>query len=167
MHGERGKQAADVARVALRALRPGAVADELLEGGSALVAAEFVDRHGRSVPPWGAIGPAIRDATANARPVDATRETLLSARLRSQPCAGDTACVRADLRQARHRIATTSYKRAGEADVRKGDQRWTTSVQTSSVHGRRATSPSTSSTKRISAEASAWAPPARGCPRRL
>src|SRR5665647_2605240 len=66
MHGERGQQAADVTRVALRALRPVAVADELLEGGSALVAAEFVDRHGRSVPPWGHIGPAIGDATANA-----------------------------------------------------------------------------------------------------
>src|SRR5665811_1802887 len=70
MHGERGKQAADVARVALRALRPGAVADELLEGGSALGAAEFVDRHGRSVPPWGHIGPAIRAATANAWTID-------------------------------------------------------------------------------------------------
>jgi len=49
MHGERGEQAADVARVALRAFRLDAVADEFLEGGSALVAAEFVDRHGRSV----------------------------------------------------------------------------------------------------------------------
>src|SRR5450756_2351877 len=70
MHGERGQQAADVTRVALRALRPGAVADELLEGGSALVAAEFVEETGRSVPPWEPIGPAIRNATANAWTID-------------------------------------------------------------------------------------------------
>src|SRR5450756_1776258 len=125
MYGERGQQAADVARVTLRALRPHAVANELLEGGSALVAAEFVDRHGRSVPLRGPCRPGVRDTTANARPVDATRETLLSARLRSRPCTGDgdTVCVRADLRQARHCIATTSYKRSGEADVREGDPR--------------------------------------------
>src|SRR5665647_3296992 len=51
MHGERRQQAADVAGMTVGALGLGAVADQLLEGGSALVAAEFVDRHGRSVPP--------------------------------------------------------------------------------------------------------------------
>src|SRR5664280_1199068 len=86
MDGERRQQSADVAGVALGTLGLGAVADQLLERGSAGVAAEFVDRHGRSVPParpaqagsWAQVDNALR-LTARAR-----ASTLLHAPLRAR-----------------------------------------------------------------------------------
>ena len=100
MDGERGQQPADVARLALRALGPRAVADQLFERGSALVAAEFVDRHGGSVPPgWAAAARGANDRRLTSR----TRgPTLNTARRRASAGYRDTACAAQALRQARY-----------------------------------------------------------------